>query len=78
MFQTMEQLGIIHQFTLPWASPTDIVGKKDGGYRPCGDFRRLNNATMPDKYLIPFFLDATHFLAGCKVFSKIDLLRGYH
>ena len=74
----MEKLGIIRRSTSPWSSPLHCVPKKDGSFRPCGDFRRLNNATMPDKYLIPFFLDATHFLAGCKVFSKIDLLRGYH
>ena len=77
-FHTMEQLGIIRRSTSPWASPLHIVGKKDSGYRPCGNFRRLNNLTVPDKYPIPFLSDATHFLAGCTVFSKVDLVRGYH
>ena len=34
--------------------------------------------TVPDNYPIPFLSDLTHFLAGCRVFSKIDLVRGYH
>ena len=77
-FKLMEQLGIIRRSTSPWASPLHIVGKKDGGYRPCGDFRRLNNITTPDKYPIPYLSDANHFLAGKTVFSKVDLVRGYH
>ena len=60
-FELMEKLGIIRRSSSPWASPLHIVSKSDGGCRPCGDFRRLNNATMPDKYPIPFLCDATNF-----------------
>ena len=77
-FQTMLEMGVIRRSDSPWASPLHMVSKKDGGWRPCGDFRRLNNVTVPDKYPIPFLSDSTHFLAGCRVFSKIDLVRGYH
>ena len=74
----MEQLGIICRSDSAWASPLHIVPKKDGGHRPCGDFRQLNDVTTPDKYPIPYLSDATHFLEGKTVFSKIDLIRGYH
>ena len=77
-FLAMEELGIVRRSDSPWASPLHMVTKKDGGWRPCGDFRRLNNVTTPDKYPIPFLSDATHFLAGCTIFSKVDLVRGYH
>ena len=77
-FSLMEQLGIIRRSKSPWASPLHIVPKKDGGHRPCGDFRRLNDVTTPDKYPIPYLSDATHFLEGKIIFSKIDLIRGYH
>ena len=77
-FQAMLDMGVIRRSDSPWASPLHMVSKKDGGWRPCGDFRRLNNVTVPDKYPLPFLSDSTHFLAGCSVFSKIDLVRGYH
>ena len=74
----MEQLGIIQRSELLLALPLHIVPKKDGRRCPCGNFRRLNDITTPDKYPIPYLSDATHFLEGKTVFSKIDLIRGYH
>ncbi len=49
-----------------------MVMKKDGKWQPCGDFRRLNLVTEPD------MLDFSARVAGCKVFSKIDLRKGYY
>ena len=77
-FELMEKLGIIRKSSSPWSSPLHIVPKRDGGFRPCGDFRRLNNVTTPDRYPIPYLSDATHFLEGKTIFSKVDLVRGYH
>ena len=55
-----------------------MVPKKDGTVRPCGDYRRLNKRTSGDSYPIPHLHDFTASLAGCKVFSKVDLVKGYH
>jgi hypothetical protein len=76
-FKVMEREGIIRRSTSPWASPLHMVPKKDGSWRPCGDFRRLNLVTEADVYLLPNMLDFSDRLAGCRVFSKIDLRKGY-
>jgi cleavage and polyadenylation specificity factor subunit 1 len=76
-FEEMERDGIIQRSTSPWASPLHMVPKKDGTWRPCGDFRRLNLVTEPDVYPLPNMLDFADRLSGCTVFSKIDLRKGY-
>ncbi|GFV19966.1 retrovirus-related Pol polyprotein from transposon 297 [Trichonephila clavipes] len=46
--------------------------------RICGDYRRLNSVTTPDRYPIRHIQDFTHCLEGKRVFSKLDLIKAYH
>nr|VZI45144.1 unnamed protein product [Spirometra erinaceieuropaei] len=78
-FDHMLQLGIIRQSDSPWASPLHMVPKPNtDDWRPCGDYRALNNITMPDRYPVPHLQDFAGALFGKTVFSKIDLLRAFH
>ena len=74
----MEEASIIRRSSLSLSSPLHMVKKKDKGWRPCGDYRRLNNITIPDKYLFPNIADFTSHIAGSTVFSKLDLQKGYY
>jgi hypothetical protein len=55
-----------------------MVRKADGSRRPCGDFRHLNMVTVTDSYPLPNMLDFQGKAAGCTIFWKIDLRKGYH
>jgi hypothetical protein len=55
-----------------------MVRKTDGSWRPCGDYRRLNLVTVADKYPVPNMQDLSARLHGCKIFSKLDLRKGYY
>ena len=77
-FEKLEKLGICVRGKSEWASPLMVAPKPGGGWRVCGDYRRLNNETPDDKYPVKSISDFNANLAGKKIFSKIDLLKGYH
>jgi hypothetical protein len=77
-FKRLESAGIVRRSKSLWASPLHMVPKKDGSWWPCGEYRRLNLVTTPDKYPLPSMQDLSNGLHGCTVFSKIDLVKSYH
>ena len=74
----LEKLGICYRGKSEWASPLLVTTKPDGGWRVCGDYRRLNSMTPDDRYPVRTLQDFTSELEGKTIFSKIDLLKGYH
>ncbi|XP_066591906.1 uncharacterized protein [Prorops nasuta] len=72
------EAGTLRPSRSPWASPIHVAPKKDGTFRVCGDYRRLNAITVPDKYAPPLIQDLFPLLHGKTVFSSLDLTKAYH
>ncbi|UYV67118.1 hypothetical protein LAZ67_4003958, partial [Cordylochernes scorpioides] len=73
----MLEEGIIRPSSSPWPFPVILVKKRDGKYRFCVDYRKLNEVTVKDVYPIPRIDDVMDSLQGSKYFSAIDLKSGY-
>lgn len=75
-----EQLrkGFIRPSKSPAAAPVFFVSKKDGGLRPCVDYRELNALTIKDRYPLPLISQILDRLAGAQWFTTLDLRGAYN
>ena len=68
---------IIRPSQSPWASPIVLVQKKDGTWRFCVDYRKLNDVTIKDAFSIPQINDLIDTLSGQQYFTTLDMISGY-
>ena len=76
--QELLDKGFIRPSVSPWGAPVLFVKKKDGTLRLCVVYRQLNKLTVKNKYPLPRIDDLFDQLKGASIFSKIDLISGYH
>ena len=76
-FDQMLPAGIGRPSESQWSSPLHLARKGPTGWRPCGDFRALNNRTLPDRHPVRHIHDFTNNIEGCTVLSTIDLVKAY-
>ena len=72
----MLKAGYITRSKSEYLSPIYLVPKKETGkFRLVGDYRALNQQTIPNRYPTPSVQNLLHRLTGSRIFSKIDLVR---
>ena len=65
--QSQLEAGVIEPAQSEWSSPIVLAPKHDGTLRFCVDYRRLNNATIPDTYPLPLMDDCIDSLGEAAV-----------
>ena len=75
--QHMRSIGAVVPSSSPWAAPVVLVRKKDGTWRFCVDYRKLNAITTRDVYPLPRIEEALSRLEGSHYFSIMDMQSGY-
>ncbi|KAL0154660.1 hypothetical protein M9458_048923, partial [Cirrhinus mrigala] len=70
--------GFIRPSTSPASAGFFFVKKKDGGLRPCIDYRGLNEVTIKFRYPLPLVPSALEQLRQAKYYTKLDLRNAYN
>ncbi|GJY55448.1 putative reverse transcriptase domain-containing protein [Tanacetum coccineum] len=76
----IEDVPVVRDFLkfLSMGSTDLICQKKDGSFRMCIDYRKLNKLIVKNHYPLPRIDDLFDQLQGSSIYSKIDLRSGYH
>lgn len=73
----MLRQGIVEPSSSPWSSPIVMVKKKDGSYRFCVDFRKLNKVTERDSYPLPNITHTLDKLRDARYLTSLDIKSAY-
>jgi hypothetical protein len=79
--QYLLEKGFIQPSKSPYGAPVLFVRQPDGDgwkMRLCVDYRALNKVTVKNRYPLPLISESLDRLRDARVFSKIDLAKGYH
>ncbi|KAL4114536.1 hypothetical protein PRIC2_014470 [Phytophthora ramorum] len=70
--------GMVRESKSPHSSPTFCVRKPNGKWRMVHAFNKLNAATIPASTPIPRKDVLQNNMAGCTIFSALDMVDGYY
>ena len=75
----MEREGVISKVRepTPWCAGMVVVPKRSGNVRICVDLKPLNESVLREVHPLPKVDDTLAYLAGARVFSKLDANSGF-
>ena len=68
---------VVRPSNSPWCNTVVLVRKKDGSFRFCIDFRRLNALTVKDSHPLPRICETLESLTGAAHYSTFNLNSGF-
>ncbi|KAE8999220.1 hypothetical protein PF011_g14721 [Phytophthora fragariae] len=77
-FAAKHAAGMVRKSKSPHSSPTFCVRKPNGKWRMVHAFNKLNAATILASTPIPRKDVLQNYMAGCTVFSALDMVDGYY
>ena len=77
MVEAKLRQGIIEKSSAPWSSNCVVI-RKDGKTRIAVDYRKLNEVTVHDSYLLPKISEIYETLSGTEWFTSLDATQAYH
>ncbi|KAJ8385144.1 hypothetical protein AAFF_G00192850 [Aldrovandia affinis] len=73
----MAAAGVILPSSSPWAAPAVLMQKKNGEWRFCVDYWRLNAVMCKDAYPLPCIDEVLDHIAESSWSCSLDLRSGY-
>lgn len=73
----MQRLGVIQPSRSEWSSLLILVKKPNNEWRPCVDYRRVNDLTKGEAYPLPRLDDLIDQVGNSRFVTTLDLSKGY-
>ena len=77
-FRAKHKAGMVRESKSPHSTPTFCVKKSSGKWRIVHAYNKLNAATIPAQTPIPRKDVLQNNMAGCTIYSALDLVDGYY
>lgn len=70
-------MGVIEESNSAWCRPIVLAIKRDGTLRFCVDYRKVNDVSRFDAFLMPRVDELLYQLGTARFFTTLDLTKGY-